>query len=344
MVTTGAFLATALSFPSTTAAACPDVEVVFARGTTEPPGVGGVGQAFVDSLRSQVGGRSVGVYPVNYPATNDFGSSIAAGANDASAHVQSTAANCPNTRMVLGGYSQGAAVVDVITAAMPPDVADNVAAVAVFGNPSPAGSLSRRLWSGSLAGNRPAVRRQDHRPVHARRSDLHRRREHGAARSVRAVRNDKSGSHFRGRPAVARRPATRPRVTGRRGSSGLGRALRHEDVAAAVALQRTLLGVGASRAVPAVVVVAVDGQRGAAVLRPGQEHAVVAAVVLALAKASGSARCPGRCSCCPSRRRRSPASTRWRRTCRPEHWRVPRRRALRRRLRRWRPAWWRQRS
>ncbi|MFZ0833593.1 MAG: cutinase family protein [Mycobacterium sp.] len=147
-VTAGA--AIALSFPSTTSAACPDVEVVFARGTTEPPGVGGVGQAFVDSLRSQAGGRSVSVYPVNYPATNDFGNSIAAGARDASGRVESTAASCPNTKMVLGGYSQGAAVVDVITGDMPADVADNVAAVAVFGNPSPAGSLSRRLWSGSL--------------------------------------------------------------------------------------------------------------------------------------------------------------------------------------------------
>ena len=155
VVTTGAFLTTVVTVPSATAAPCPDIEVVFARGTTEPPGVGGVGQAFVDSLRGQVGGRSVGVYPVNYPATNDFGSSIPAGANDASAHVQSMAANCPSTRMVLGGYSQGAAVMDVITAAMPPQVANNVAAVAVFGNPSPAGSLSRRLWSGSLAGIGP---------------------------------------------------------------------------------------------------------------------------------------------------------------------------------------------
>jgi cutinase len=155
VVTTGALLTTAVTFPSATAAPCPDIEVVFARGTTEPPGVGGVGQAFVDSLRQQVGGRSVGVYPVNYPATNDFRNSIPAGANDANAHVQSMAANCPNTRMVLGGYSQGAAVMDVITAEMPPQVANNVAAVAVFGNPSPAGSLSSRLWSGSLPGIGP---------------------------------------------------------------------------------------------------------------------------------------------------------------------------------------------
>ncbi|BCO35515.1 cutinase family protein [Mycobacterium heckeshornense] len=129
------------------AAPCPDVEVTFARATTEPPGVGVVGQQFVDSLRSQVGGKSVVVYPVNYPATYDFAPSANTGANDASAHVQSTAANCPTTKIVLGGYSQGALVIDLITIAqapvagfvpdsLPQDVADHVAAVATFGNPS----------------------------------------------------------------------------------------------------------------------------------------------------------------------------------------------------------------
>jgi cutinase len=124
---------------------CPDIEVVFARGTTEPPGIGRVGQAFVDSLRNKVGGRTLGVYGVNYPATYDF-LAAADGANDASAHIQSMAANCPNTRLVLGGYSQGAAVIDVIGAVpipavgfnnpLPPDAPDRVAAIAVFGNPS----------------------------------------------------------------------------------------------------------------------------------------------------------------------------------------------------------------
>jgi cutinase len=151
VLTTLALLNAAVSIPSTSADVCPDIEVVFARGTDEPPGVGGVGEAFVDSLRSQVGGRFVGVYPVNYPAAPDFSGSTVAGANDASAHVQYMAANCPNTRMVLGGYSQGAVVIDVITAAgvplpyglvpapMPPQVANHVAAVAVFGNPSDKG-------------------------------------------------------------------------------------------------------------------------------------------------------------------------------------------------------------
>jgi cutinase len=121
--------------------------VTFARGTNEPPGVGGVGQEFIDSLRSQVGGRSLGVYPVNYPAGEDFAPSASAGASDANAHVGSMVANCPNTRLVLSGHSQGAMVIDLITIARAPiaglipatltaDQADHVAAVATFGNPS----------------------------------------------------------------------------------------------------------------------------------------------------------------------------------------------------------------
>ncbi|WP_304442249.1 MULTISPECIES: cutinase family protein [unclassified Mycobacterium] len=129
------------------AAACPDAEVTFARGTDEAPGVGAVGQQFIDALRSQVGGRSVGVYPVNYPAGDDLAPSASAGANDAHAHVRSMVATCPNTKLVLGGYSQGAGVIDLTTIARAPvaglvpdiltsDEADHVAAVATFGNPS----------------------------------------------------------------------------------------------------------------------------------------------------------------------------------------------------------------
>ncbi|OBH20513.1 cutinase [Mycobacterium sp. E3247] len=128
---------------------CPDVEVVFARGTNEPPGVGRIGQSFVDSLRSHVGGRSLGVYPVDYPATTDFPRAVD-GISDAGAHVEHMAVSCPRTRMVLGGYSQGAAVMGFVTESavpdgvhlvqalqpMPAEVANHVAAVALFGTPS----------------------------------------------------------------------------------------------------------------------------------------------------------------------------------------------------------------
>jgi cutinase len=125
--------------------ACATTEVVFARGTGEPDGVGAVGQAFVNDLRNSLKGQNIHVYAVNYPASYDFMKAVD-GAHDAAAHIQSVVAACPTTNIVLGGFSQGAAVVDLITAdpaqaygfavPMTSDVADHVAAVAVFGNPS----------------------------------------------------------------------------------------------------------------------------------------------------------------------------------------------------------------
>ncbi|WP_406813719.1 cutinase family protein [Mycobacterium sp. M23085] len=141
--------------PAAAAEPCPDVEVVFARGSGEPPGVGGIGQPFIDALRARIGGRSLAVYPVNYPASTDFSNpdfpaTVIDGIRDASSHIESMAANCPNTKEVLGGYSQGAAVAGYTTSAavppgvpasavpppMPPDVATHVAAVTLFGTPS----------------------------------------------------------------------------------------------------------------------------------------------------------------------------------------------------------------
>lgn len=139
------------------AQSCADVSVIFARGTAEPAGLGRVGQAFVDDLRGELGGRSVDAKAVNYPASYDFLQSAPAGADDASAQIQATAASCPDTRIVVGGYSQGAAVVDLIAGdpaatfgfgrPMPAAVADHVAAVAVFGNP--AGHIGRSLTTSS---------------------------------------------------------------------------------------------------------------------------------------------------------------------------------------------------
>ncbi|OBC02442.1 cutinase [Mycobacterium sp. 852013-50091_SCH5140682] len=127
------------------AAPCPDVAVVFARGTNEPPGLGSVGGPFVDDLRARVAPRSVEGTAVDYPASNDFGSSPPTGADAARSLIESTAANCPNTKIVLGGYSQGAAVIELATNEMSPQVADHVAASALFGTP-------RTSFSGMLAG------------------------------------------------------------------------------------------------------------------------------------------------------------------------------------------------
>lgn len=140
-------LATAKAFADP-AAPCADVEVVFARGTFEAPGVGATGQAFVDALTSRLGTDSVDVYGVNYPASLDF-QAATAGIADASNRIETVAATCPDTKIVLGGYSQGAAVAgyttfDTVPAGlalpdgigpMPASVSPHVAAVALFGTP-----------------------------------------------------------------------------------------------------------------------------------------------------------------------------------------------------------------
>ena len=129
---------------------CSDVEVVFARGTFEAPGVGATGQAFVDALSARLGGKTVEVYGVEYPASLDF-QAAANGIADAANKVEATAANCANTQVVLGGYSQGAAVAGYTTTdtlpagivlpagiagTLPPAIASHVAAVVLFGTPS----------------------------------------------------------------------------------------------------------------------------------------------------------------------------------------------------------------
>jgi cutinase len=135
--------------PSASADPCPDVQVVFARGTDEPPGPGPTGQAFADALRSRVGAKSFDVYPVNYPATREWSTGLD-GIRDAGAHVVSMAHDCPKTKMVLGGFSQGAAVMGFVTSAaipdgvdpatvpkpMDPEVANHVSSVVLFGTPN----------------------------------------------------------------------------------------------------------------------------------------------------------------------------------------------------------------
>ena len=119
VVAAWAALSAPVATPAASADPCSDVAVVFARGTHQEPGLANVGQAFVDSLTSQVGGRSVNAYAVNYPANDDYHNSATAGSNDASAHIQDVVASCPNTKLVLGGYSQGSTVMDLASQAMP---------------------------------------------------------------------------------------------------------------------------------------------------------------------------------------------------------------------------------
>src|SRR3954451_22622423 len=86
--------------PTASAADCPNVDVVFARGTGEPAGIGRVGQAFVDALQAQVPGRTVTATAVDYPADYDF-LNAASGAVAAANHIRTMSQQCPSTRIVL---------------------------------------------------------------------------------------------------------------------------------------------------------------------------------------------------------------------------------------------------
>lgn len=134
--------------PAASAEPCPDVEVVYARGTGEE-GLGSTGQAFVDALRPRIGSQSMGIYSVNYPASEEWATGVD-GVRDAGAHVNSMAAACPKTKMVLSGFSQGAAVMGFVTSSRVPDgvdpatvpkpldpaVAEHVSSVVLFGTPN----------------------------------------------------------------------------------------------------------------------------------------------------------------------------------------------------------------
>ena len=135
--------------PTARADECPDVQLIFARGTAEPPGLGAVGDALFAALQPDLGSRHMDAYAVNYPASYNFLTTGDA-ANDARDHIAQMADQCPATRLVLGGFSQGAAAVSMLAGVPPlgerignlgsaapldPGLAGKIAAVAVFGNP-----------------------------------------------------------------------------------------------------------------------------------------------------------------------------------------------------------------
>jgi cutinase len=127
-------------------AGCADVEVVFARGTFEGPGVGKVGEPFIEALRQRLLDRTVGVHAVNYPASLQFNRAVE-GILDAGNRLSDVTANCPSTEIIVGGYSQGAAVSGYVISEsvpagyaltpLPLNVAENITAVVLFGKPAP---------------------------------------------------------------------------------------------------------------------------------------------------------------------------------------------------------------
>ncbi len=142
---------------------CPDVQFVFARGSGEPLN-GPSNSAWQEALQTELaeshlktsfyelGSRKVSGY--QYPAVSvsgdlggisnllgayvsggaafSFGASVQQGQHELKAYLQQVSASCPQTKFVLGGYSQGAMLISGLL-----DQLDStkIAYVATFGDP-----------------------------------------------------------------------------------------------------------------------------------------------------------------------------------------------------------------
>ncbi|KAL7934097.1 putative cutinase [Trichoderma chlorosporum] len=116
---------------------CGDVTVLFARGTCDPGNVGVlVGPWFFNSLDNALTTQTVGVIGVPYPASVDgfLTGAVQPGINMAN-QIKSILSSCPNTKLVLGGYSQGSMVVHNAASNLDAATMSKVSAVVLFGDP-----------------------------------------------------------------------------------------------------------------------------------------------------------------------------------------------------------------
>jgi len=126
---------------------CKALTLIFARGTTELGNMGAVvGPPFAASLVADIGDANVAVQGVDYPATiPEF---LEGGDPTGSATMASLVAlaisQCPETKIVISGYSQGAQLVHNAAAELTSSETAKVGAVVVFGDPDngkPVGSI-----------------------------------------------------------------------------------------------------------------------------------------------------------------------------------------------------------
>lgn len=112
--------------------ACKPVTVIFARGTIELGNVGSItGPPFFNALNDAIGAENVGVQGVDYPA-NILGyleGGDPGGASTTAQLLEQAASECPETQIVLSGYSQGAQEVHLGEAQVSAEVAARIAAV-----------------------------------------------------------------------------------------------------------------------------------------------------------------------------------------------------------------------
>jgi acetylxylan esterase len=157
----------ALAAPSTDLSsrqACPKVYVFGARESTVPQGYGS-SQAMISLIQGAYPGT--GSEAIVYPAAggNAYGSSVTAGITAVVNQVQSFANRCPDSKIVMVGYSQGSQIMDDafcggpdgssmgnVAAPMPAAVGQKVAALIWMGDPRFVPGLSYNVGTAKAGG------------------------------------------------------------------------------------------------------------------------------------------------------------------------------------------------
>ncbi|KFY75163.1 hypothetical protein V499_04862 [Pseudogymnoascus sp. VKM F-103] len=122
----------------TDGSACKAVTVIFARGTTESGNVGAlVGPPFFSALATAIGTENLAVQGVDYPAdiAGFLAGGDAAGSKKMAELVGQAFTQCPDTKVVMSGYSQGGQLVHNAANQLSADNSAKVAAAVIFGDP-----------------------------------------------------------------------------------------------------------------------------------------------------------------------------------------------------------------
>lgn len=118
---------------------CRDTIFLFARGSGERGNIGGiVGPATANALRDELGAESVAIQGIDYDTI--IGANALPGGTSRTSMallrnmINDAASHCPNSFIVTGGYSQGAAVNHRATENRETSVQDRIAGVVLFGD------------------------------------------------------------------------------------------------------------------------------------------------------------------------------------------------------------------
>nr|POE89880.1 putative cutinase [Quercus suber] len=142
------------------------VYTIVARGTSEPQG-GSKLETIVGPLTSAIPGSASN--EVVYPADNDFYNSVKMGVRNAQQQIQDYASACPDSKMVIFGYSQGAYVMSLSLAGgdvqgttfdpISQDIGKNIVSVVMFGDSSRVlGQGTAAEGAGACKASSPLVR------------------------------------------------------------------------------------------------------------------------------------------------------------------------------------------